>query len=84
MLAFSVTAHKIQGSTLPPIAILSNDKYFANNQMYVAINCVQKLNDLFLLEFNPKTFPSKVGLSEFFNNFSLGSTTTTNSSQRDT
>ena len=66
MLAFAVTTHKIQGSTLPRIAILCSDKYFASGQMYVAISRVRKLNDLFLLEFDPKTFPSKVKLSEFF------------------
>lgn len=66
MHAFAVTTHKIQGSTLLRIAILCSDKYFSSGQMYVMISRVQKLNDLFLIEFDPKTFPSKVKLSEFF------------------
>ena len=66
MFAFAITTHKIQGSTLLCIAILCIDKYFASSQMYVTISCMRKLDDLFLLEFDPKTFPSKVKLSEFF------------------
>ena len=66
MLAFAVTVHKIQGSTLPRIAILCSDKYFASGQMYVAVSRVRNLDDLFLLDFDPNTFPSKVKLSEFF------------------
>lgn len=66
MLTFTITMHKIQGSMLSCIVILCNDKYFASSQMYIIVNSIQKLNDLFLLEFDPKTFPSKFESSKFY------------------
>ena len=54
ILGWALTVHKVQGMTLQKAYIQLNTNVFASDQAYVAISRVKSLDDLYLLDFDPK------------------------------
>ena len=67
-LAYAITAHKIQGQTIPkPLKVAFDiDSIFEEAQGYVMLSRVQELNQVYILNrFNPKKlYPSQKALRE--------------------
>ena len=67
-LAHAITAHKIQGQTIPkPLKVgFDIDSIFEEAQGYVMLSRVQELNQIYILnKFNPKKlYPSQKALRE--------------------
>ena len=54
ILAWAITIHKSQGLTLNKALIDLGDSVFAPGMAYVALSRLKKLNDLILIDFNPR------------------------------
>ena len=69
ILAWSVTIHKSQGSTLESAEINIGSSVFAEGQTYVALSRVKSLNGLYLKSFNPKKIKTNKKVIEFYKQF---------------
>ena len=61
-LAYDVTVHRVQGSTVQKAIVCLGERFFASGQAYVALSRVRNLSDLVLWEFDP----SAIHLEPFY------------------
>jgi len=54
ILGWALTVHKVQGMTLEKAFVLMNESFFASGQAYVALSRVRKIENLYLLHFDPR------------------------------
>jgi len=65
-LAWAITIHKIQGTTLERAQIDVGETIFEYGQTYVALSRVKSLDGLYLLNFNPKKIRANPKVIEFY------------------
>jgi ATP-dependent DNA helicase PIF1 len=70
-LAWAITIHKIQGTTLERAQIDVGETIFEYGQTYVALSRVTSLEGLYLLNFNPSKIKANPKVIEFYANLSL-------------
>lgn len=70
-LAWAITIHKIQGTTLERAQIDVGETIFEYGQTYVALSRVTSLEGLYLLNFNPSKIRANPKVIEFYANLSL-------------
>jgi ATP-dependent exoDNAse (exonuclease V) alpha subunit len=66
MLAFASNYHKIQGSTIHVPVYMNLADCFTYHQVYTAVSRVDKLENLFLLSFNPNKIIVNKQVSDFY------------------
>jgi len=66
VLAWALTIHKIQGTTLTNAEIDIGNRIFEYGQSYVALSRVKSLDGLYLSEFNPERIGSNPTVIEFY------------------
>lgn len=76
-LAWALTIHKIQGSTLTMAEMDLGDSIFEFGQTYVALSRIQDLNGLYLSAFQPRKIKANPTVKEFYrgipeNSYALG------------
>ena len=69
ILAWAVTIHKSQGSTLKSAEIDIGSSVFAEGQTYVALSRVKSLEGLYLKTFNPQRIKTNKKVIEFYKQF---------------
>tara|TARA_Y100000996_G_scaffold405262_1_gene380235 strand:- start:554 stop:919 length:366 start_codon:yes stop_codon:yes gene_type:complete len=67
VLAWAITIHKSQGSTLDLAEIDVGNNIFEAGQTYVALSRVKELNGLFLKSFNPGKILINKKVKDFYN-----------------
>ena len=67
-LAYAVTIHKIQGSTLDSALIDIGSGVFEYGQAYVALSRVRSLDALYVYDFDPTAFKAHPKVKEFYKN----------------
>jgi hypothetical protein len=67
-LAYSMTIHKAQGTTLERIYVDLGKNIFAYGQAYVALSRTKSLENLFLLDFKPEHIKADPQAIEFYRN----------------
>ncbi len=65
-LAWAITIHKIQGTTLERAQIDVGENIFEYGQTYVALSRVKSLDGLYLLNFNPSKIKANPKVVEFY------------------
>ena len=65
-LAWALTIHKIQGSTIPMAEIDIGNTIFEYGQVYVALSRIQSLEGLYLLSFHPQKIKANPKVIEFY------------------
>jgi ATP-dependent DNA helicase PIF1 len=68
ILAYCLTIHKIQGSTIDCAIIDIGNSIFENHMSYVALSRVKSLNGLYLKAFNPYKIKVDQKVEEFYKN----------------
>jgi hypothetical protein len=76
-LAWALTIHKIQGSTLTMAEMDLGDSVFEYGQTYVALSRIQNLDGLYLSAFQPRKIKANPTVKEFYrgipeNSYALG------------
>jgi len=66
VLAWALTIHKIQGTTLTNAEIDIGNRIFEYGQSYVALSRVKSLDGLYLSEFNPERIGANPTVIEFY------------------
>jgi ATP-dependent DNA helicase PIF1 len=66
VLAWALTIHKIQGTTLTNAEIDIGNRIFEYGQSYVALSRVKSLDGLYLSEFNPERIGANPIVIEFY------------------
>lgn len=66
LLAFAITAHKVQGMTLSH-AVVDVDRTFDDGQLYVAVSRVKSLSGLQVLNFKPHYVMANSRMVQFYN-----------------
>ena len=75
VLAWAITIHKSQGSTLDLAEIDVGNNIFEAGQTYVALSRVKELNGLFLKSFNPGKILINKKVKDFYNRLNENSKT---------
>lgn len=65
-LAWAITIHKIQGTTLERAQIDVGETIFEYGQTYVALSRVKSLDGLYLINFNPSKIRANPKVIEFY------------------
>jgi len=68
-LAWAMTIHKIQGSTLAMAKMDIGSRIFAFGQTYVALSRIKNLDGLYLTEFQPNKIKANPVVDEFYGGF---------------
>ena len=71
MLAWAITIHKSQGSTLDLAEIDVGSNIFESGQTYVALSRVKELSGLYLKSFNPQKIKVNKKVKKFYQELSL-------------
>ena len=66
MLAWNISIHKSQGSTLDKVAIDIGDSIFEYGQMYVALSRCRSLDGLTLIKFQPRKLKTDPMVKEYY------------------
>ena len=66
-LAYALTIHKIQGSTLDLAIIDIGNSIFQSHMTYVALSRVRSLSGLYIKSFNPHRITVDQRVSDFYN-----------------
>jgi ATP-dependent DNA helicase PIF1 len=69
LLAYAITIHRAQGQTLSQGTILLDSTVWEDGQAYVALSRLQSLDNLSLLQYNPKVFKVSAKVKEFYCKF---------------
>lgn len=70
-LAYSITCHRTQGSTLDSALIDIGSGIFEYGQAYVALSRVRSLDSLYIHDFDPSAFRVHTKVKEFYTNITL-------------
>ena len=70
-LAWNISIHKSQGSTLDAVAIDIGSNIFEYGQLYVAVSRCKSLENLYLLNFDPKKIMCDPIVLEYYNQLQL-------------
>lgn len=70
-LAWAITIHKIQGTTLERAQIDIGETIFEYGQTYVALSRVKSLDGLYLLNFNPSKIKANPKVIEFYSRLEM-------------
>jgi ATP-dependent DNA helicase PIF1 len=73
-LAWAITIHKIQGTTLERAQIDVGENIFEYGQTYVALSRVKSLDGLYLLNFNPSKIKANPKVVSFYNMLEMTNT----------
>lgn len=65
VLAYSLSIHKLQGSTLDKIVIDIGDRVFSDGQSYVALSRCRNINGLYLINFDARKIKANKEAIEF-------------------
>lgn len=71
VLAYCLTIHKIQGSTIDCAIIDIGNSIFENHMSYVALSRVKSLDGLYIKSFNPYKIKVDQKVEEFYNNLNF-------------
>jgi uracil-DNA glycosylase len=70
LLAYAVTTHRSQGSSLDSALIDIGSSIFEYGQAYVALSRVRSLESLYIYDFDPKAFKAHPKVKEFYKKMS--------------
>lgn len=69
ILAWAITIHKSQGSTLEHAEMDLGNSIFSDGQIYVALSRVKNMNGLYLKSFNPQKIKTNPKVITYYNKF---------------